>query len=112
MITLGVTMILFAISTSFLPLQQFSSAQPMEQPTGTNMTGGNMTGTAQANPVGTSHYHWTGKTSPEGANMTGNMTGNMTSFGEPGTPAANPAGIAPSRGPQDKFLTDEPELGR
>jgi hypothetical protein len=61
------------------------------------MTGGNMTGTAQANPVGTSHYHWTGKTIPAGANM----TGNMTSFGESGTLAANPAGIALDG--QDRF---------
>jgi hypothetical protein len=46
-------------------------------------------------------------------NMTGNTTGNTTRLGEQGnmtgelgTPAANPAGISPGRGPQDKFLTD------
>ena len=42
--------------------------------------------------------------SPAGSSSA-NMTGNMTSAGEPGIPAANPA-----RGPQDKFLSDEPAL--
>jgi len=51
-------------------------------------------------------------TSPAGlqVNRTGNMTGNTTDLVEQGMPSANPAGITSGRGPQDKFLSDEPEL--
>ena len=42
------------------------------------------------------------------SNMTGNMTGNTTTSGEESLPTSDPAGADLGRGPQDKFLTDEP----
>ena len=51
----------------------------------------------------------TGEPAGMASNMTGNMTGNTTDLVEQGMLSADPAGITSGRGPQDKFLTDEPE---